>query len=347
MESTEKNLTGVSFGGAGARVFGYFGVLIQLMESGVLKDVRDWYGCSAGSWCALFGAIGGTASWLRDIIPHFDLSVIALTEEDIATSLMNDFGIATGREALDLLKRFADTWEPGCSSWTFADFARNRPGITLTMIAVNLTRGELVAFNAKNTPDMLLFDAIYASCAIPVYGVPWKDNHGEYYCDGGILETYPWSCVTDKQHTLVVIISVNMISGRPMRQEVRSISEYIGALANVLMKNKTGAAPKHWIAVNETEIQMFDFRLTPEQRTTLVEKGIAAAKGWLAFRRKVLTSGSLESQPPCADPHTSLSDRPSQNKTLDILQSDSPLQPPYPFLDSRSAALRSARRWSL
>ena len=190
-------------------------------------------------------------------------------------------------------------------------------------------------------------DAIYASCAIPFYGVPWKDKHGEYYCDGGVLEAYPWSCVADKQHTLVVIISATMISGRSIPLEVRSISEYISALVNVITKNKTGAAPKHWIAVNETEIHMFDFRLTPEQRAALLEKGIAAANGWLAFRRKVLTSGSLESQPPCADQHTSLSDHPSQNKTSDTHQSDSPLQPPYPFLDSRSAARRSARRWSL
>ena len=347
MESAEKNLTGISFGGAGARVIGHFGVLVQLLESGVLKDVRDWYGCSAGTWCALFGAIGGTATWLRDMMPHFDLSALATTEEDITTALINDFGVTYGREGLDLLKRFADTWEPGCSSWTFADFARNRPGITLTMISVNLTRGELVAFNAKNTPDVLLFDAIYASCAVPIYGVPWKDTQGHYYCDGGILETYPWSCVADKQHTLVVIISATMISGRPVHHEVRSISEYIGALVHVLTKNKTGAAPKHWIAVNETEIQMFDFRITPEQRNTLFEKGYAAAAGWLAFRKRVLASGSLENPPPCVGPHISLSDHLSQNKMPDTLQFDSPPRPPYPSQDSHGATRRPARRWSL
>ena len=347
MESAEKNLTGISFGGAGARVFGHFGVLTHLLENGVLKDVRDWYGCSAGSWCALFGAIGGTASWLRDMMPHFDILSCITPEEDITTSLLNDFGIVAGRETLELLKRFADTWEPGCSSWTFADFARHRPGITLTMIAVNVSRGELVAFNAKNTPDVLLFDAVYASCAIPLYGVPWKDKHGEYYCDGGIVEIYPWSCVTDKQHTLVIIISDKMISGRTVTQEMRSIYEYICALANVLMKNRTGASPKHWIAINEKEIQMFEFRLTIDQRTALFKKGMAAAAGWLAFRKKVLASGSLESRPPCVGRHTSLSDHLSQNKTPDIPQSDNPLLPPSPALDSHGATRRPARRWSL
>jgi predicted acylesterase/phospholipase RssA len=317
------------------------------LESGVLKDVRDWYGCSAGTWCALFGAIGGTAKWLRDLVPHFDMSSLTQLEDDISSSFFNDFGIVTGREGLDLMKRFVDTWEPGCSAWTFADFERHRPGITLTMIAVNLSQRKLVVFNARNTPDVLLFDAMNASCAIPFYSVPWKHKNGDYYCDGGLIESYPWTCVTDKQNTIVIVCTDTEIGGRSVRQEIRSITDYMTAITQVIMKNKSEYSPKHWIAVNETDIQMLDLRMTVEQRNLLFEKGFVAAAGWLAFRKKVLASGSLESQLPCVGLHTSLSDHPSQNRTSDSPQCDSPLPPPSPALDSRGATRRPVRRWSL
>ena len=186
-----------------------------------------------------------------------------------------------------------------------------------------------------------------ASCAIPFYFTPWRSANGDLFCDGGLIETYPWNHVDDKNNTLVVICADIDVCGRPERRPITSFGDFMGALNNIIAKNKTIEAPRHWIAVNNNSVGFVDFHISAEIRRTLYEEGKAAATAWNAFRKKAVEQGRLESPPRCADPHTLSSDPPSPDKTSDSRQSRNPLPPPCPIRDSRSGTARRGRRWSL
>jgi len=339
--------TGVSFSGGGARTVGHLGVLSHLLSCDMLNKVRNWYGCSGGSFIAVLGAIGCSSSWIYDLVQHFDMSIFAGIDEELIVDFQSNLGVNSGNKLSGIMSKFIDTWEPGCSRWTFADLSQERPGVSLTITATNLTCGKLVAFNAQNTPDMLLIDAVRASCAIPLYFTPWRNREGEVFCDGGLIETYPWATVEDKANTLVVICSDTDICGRKERRTIASFGDYISALGNIIAKNKTVDTPRHWIAVNNSSVGFMDFHISTEIRFGLLTEGVAAAAAWNAFRLKALTPEKRGIPPPYVAPRTLSSCRPSPDKTSGSPQSQTPSQPPCRTQDLRSGRSRTARRWSL
>jgi NTE family protein len=67
----------------------------------------------------------------------------------------------------------------------FADLA-----VPLTVTAVDLETGELVLFGAGGRDDVPLVDALYATCALPLYYPP-AEIGGRPYVDGGLRAVLP------------------------------------------------------------------------------------------------------------------------------------------------------------
>ena len=345
---------GVSFSAGGVLIIGHLGIMTRLLEAGALERVQNWYGCSGGSLCAFLGALGVSAAWIRDAVEHFDTRVLVQIEDDLIADYLNSWGINSGARVVEFFGRFADTWEPGSSSWTFADIAQKRPGISLNITATNITRGGLTVFNATKTPTVRIIDAVRASCAVPGFFTPWVDSVGDLYCDGAVLEYYPWSCVEDKADTLVLVCSETGISGRKATPAIiHSISDYFRQIVRLVQQNQMNDTPKNWIAIKNMKISGLDFHITKGERFELFSEGLVAAGRWLAFRTecsksKLIPCGEIhETHQPCGDHCTLSCSPPSPDRMSDNPQSHS-LQPlPYLSRGSHSGALRHGRRWSL
>jgi len=343
--------TGMSFSSGGVRIIGHLGVLAQLLESGDLDRVRDWYGCSGGCICAIVAALGVTPAWIRDMARHFDPRVCSIIDEDAVFDYMSTWGVNDGQVISTILGKFMDTWEPGSSGWTFADLVANRPGITLTLTATNVSRGCQAIFNHKLTPSMRLVDAARISSCIPLFYCPWKDASGDVYCDGAVTEYYPWTSVIDKANTLVVVCSDTLISGRPMPSVViKSLSDYIGRLADITRSQRAVEMPKNWIAVNNQSVGVLDFDITQEERLQFFEEGRVAAFRWCAFR--LLRESDAAAKTPESlihhdRPNTLLTCRCGLGKKLETPECHNPS--PHPCLppDLHNGGSRPGRRWSL
>ena len=347
--------TGISCSSGGVRMLGHLGVLAHLSQSGLLTGVKDWYGCSAGSFCAFFGAIGVSASWIADAVEYFDTRALGNFDEETVTNFMTGWGFSTLDTMITIVGSFADTWEPGASTWTFADLRAKRPGISLTVIATNVTRGCLGLFDYEHTPDLVIMDALRASSSIPLFFTPWVSPQGEYFCDGAMLEYYPWSCVKNKESTLVIACSDTGISGRHGGpQPITSLAEFVGRLGKILQHKHQLETPRFWIAVNNKTIGIVDFDMTKEERKAIYEEGVIAAKRWLQFR------SSVEIRPQACSPgrHACL-----PKSDLHYTARSSHLSPacksgnPPPYADQgalgppsappHSGKSRPCRRWSL
>ena len=339
--------TGISFSMGGSHVVALLGVLARLMDSGVIDDVRNWYGCSAGSICAFLGALGVSPTWIREMITYFDMRVVAEIDEGRVADFLNSWGINSGDGINEIIGRFLDTWEPGSSAWTFADLTAKRPGYSLTITATNLTEGTLTVFSTGKTSGMRILDAIRASSCIPLLITPWTDARGNMYCDGGAMEYFPWSCVRDKRRTLVVVTSDLGICRRKLvRKNIRNIYEYMDRIMKLLQQNQWSDVPKYWIAINNTSVDPLDFNLEKEERLALFQDGITAASGWLKFR-ETLKQETAESLPPSGGQCTLFSSPPSLNKTSGTRLSHNPPTPPCHPQGLHSEGTQYCRRWSL
>ncbi len=339
MSRPHTEITGISFSSGGARATGNIGVLTRLLEAGVLSSVRAWYGCSAGSFCAFLGALGATPSWCRDCCKLFDLRYALQIQQGLVLDFLKTWGVSSGAELTEFLGSFIDTWEPGASKWTFADLAKERPGIFLGITATNLSSRKLVLFSAETHPDMLILDAIRASCSIPFVYVPWVSKTGDMYCDGAVIEQCPWLHVKDKRNCLVIACSQAQIFGSvAVTKKIESFVDY--CMRIVLLRRPSWVEkPRYWIAVNNTTVEALCFDMTEEERAALFKEGEAAASNWL-----LRTSGShLRSE----GQNTSSEIRQSGGSESDSHQQRTPSPPQDSSRDPHKQSGLSCRRWSV
>ena len=280
---------GISLSAGGMRVIGHIGVIAKLREEGLLDEVTHWYGCSGGSMCALFGILGCSPEWLRNGVRYFNGAAIVEMSDDLVANFMSAWGITSGEAYRDIIGKFADTWEPGASLWTFADLARKRPGKKLQITALNVSQQRYEVFSAETTPSLRVVEAILASSSIPLVFVPWRSPlTGDLYCDGGVIEQFPWKHVADHDSTLVIACSDSDIRDRPLFERVRNLGEYFAQIFSALRRNiltSIPAQPRHWIAVNNKTVGLLDVRLSEEGRLIFFDEGATAAAGWVAFMR--------------------------------------------------------------
>jgi predicted acylesterase/phospholipase RssA len=341
----------ISFSSGGVRGLGHIGVLVGLMEAGMTANVSEWYGCSAGAISAILGALGVSSQWLRDCIQHFDTRCMFQIQENCVSNFMSELGIDSGISFISYLGRFLETWEPGVAKWTFADLNRERPGIVLGITAVSLTTKNLELFSYTTTPNILILDAIRASCAIPFFYTPWKSPSGDLYCDGALIESFPWFHIKNKKESLVVACERSQIMGLSYKetnsQDYMRLIEFCSRLMLLRRGTLTTELPQAWIAVSNKSLSAFDFNMTTDERLALFQEGIVAADAWMAFKK---TRPAKTIQSP-ADPEiqcTSLENHPSSvDKTSDSHQSRSPLQHLAGVLGSHFGTRYSGRRWSL
>jgi predicted acylesterase/phospholipase RssA len=340
---------GISFSAGGVRVLGQLGVLARLIETGVTDEVTDWYGCSGGCMTAFIGALGATPGWIRDIVMHFDMGRLVVPEPALLASYMDRWGVSDGQALLEFYCRVMEIWSPGSSQWTFADLARERPGVRLTFLATNVTRGAPEFFCLERTPNArIIADAMRASMAVPLFFTPSVNAQGDHLCDGCVIEPYIWASIADKANTLVIECDDIGIMGRALPMTpVSSLSDYIGKI--FLIGHQYSSAtpvPRYWIAVND-EQSFLNFKITQDERLVLFHQGQLAADRWLAFRHQAAAGGTDGTHPGCGDRSTLSSDHPSPDRTSGSRQSRNPLQKTYPSQDSHSGGRLPARRWSL
>jgi len=349
--------TGVSFSSGGAAAVVQFGALARLNDAGTLSSVRHWYGCSAGALAAFLGLLEVGTSWLREACGHFNANAISQIEQEMVSDFFNSWGMNSGKQYVEFLSKFLEIWEPGCSSWTFSDIEKVRPGKTLTIVACNLSKGCQAIFSNSTTPSMKIMDAIQASGSIPLFYKPWIDPSGNYYSDGAIMEYYPWNCVPDKDNTLVIACSDTGITGRALGyKKITTINEFIERVSNLMQLRNTDETPKYWIAINNQKYGVLDFDMTNDERIALFDEGSAVVDKWLAFQPKV-RAFRIKERDSASETHKCSEDRGlpcassvahcSPNNRLESPGSHSPAPQPHSSQDLQTSRPRPSRRWSL
>jgi NTE family protein len=81
-------------------------------------------------------------------------------------------------------------------------------GMPLSMNAVHLETGRVDWFGVDGRTDVTLAQAVYASCALPLFYPP-AEIYGETYVDGGVRDALPIQRAADRGADLVIAIDVS------------------------------------------------------------------------------------------------------------------------------------------
>jgi NTE family protein len=198
--------------GGGVRGLAYAGVLTVLEQNGVLQQIENVGGSSAGAIAALLVSIGYTAAEIDSLMTELPIQKFNEGRGGVIGKykrFKNDFGIYRGGTFEKWLQQLIK-YKTGNPLLTFEQLhelrSRNNFYKDIYCTGTNLSKQQLEIFSYMHTPNMPLALAVRISSSIPLYFEPVAlDNQLQkikrndslsfinYYVDGGMLCNYPIS----------------------------------------------------------------------------------------------------------------------------------------------------------
>jgi NTE family protein len=181
-------------GGGGVKGLAHAGAWRAIVESGL--EVTEVIGTSIGALVA--ACIGAGMTW-----EALAERALALQRKDIVTMNRWAFLLKGISEASvfrdDAFRAYLADVLPVDS---FDDMR-----IPVSMNAVHLETGRTEWFGAGGRLDVSLSDAVYASCALPVFYPP-AEIDGELFVDGGVMDPLPVERAADRGADVILAIDV-------------------------------------------------------------------------------------------------------------------------------------------
>jgi NTE family protein len=255
-------------GGGGMKGIAHIGVVKALEEAAIRPDAV--IGTSIG---ALVGAlVAGGLGWreLTEIARRLRRDdIVALNRRSLwlggirSTSVFEDRPFLDWMERVLPVRRFSELIMP------------------LRVNATSLVSGEEVWFGQGCRRDIDLLQAIYASCALPVYFPPLRFD-GDVLVDGGILNAFPLSQAAAWDAERVIGVDVGSDFAPPpegfFEQGLVAIHHRVVALDMRDRRRETLARYSHlpdvYIRPDVGHVDTFDF----ERTQFLMEEGYRAAR---------------------------------------------------------------------
>jgi NTE family protein len=164
-------------GGGGMKGMAHIGAWKALEEAGIHPDLI--VGTSIGS---LVGAcLAGGMGWreLADLARKLKKEdIVSINRRALWLGGVRESAVFEGDHFLDYLRRTLPVQSFG------------ELGLPLHCNAVSLVSGQEVWFGTGAGDEVPLAEAVYASCALPIYFPPAKIG-GDVLVDGGVLDTFP------------------------------------------------------------------------------------------------------------------------------------------------------------
>lgn len=182
--------TSIVLSGGGAKGVAHVGLLLHLESIGVLQNITNIAGTSAGALIGFLLAIGYNAQEIKREV--MSLQFKKFTDGDnIITDmyhLLHDYGEHHGSYVSSyvqshIMRRLSK------GDCTFKELYKLM-GVNFVVTGTNVTKGCTEVFSRATTPNMQVATAVRISMSVPYLFAPVHYN-GSIYVDGGLADNYP------------------------------------------------------------------------------------------------------------------------------------------------------------
>lgn len=273
----------VVFGGGGMKGLAHVGAWRALRDAGV--EVDELVGTSIGGLvgACLAGGMGWSTLAARALSVRKS-EIAAINRWALLFNGIRQPSVLRG----DRLRAFVDGMLPTAR---FEDLER-----PLSVNAVDLETGRTCWFGAGGRRDVAVADAVYASCALPVFYPP-AEIGGRYYVDGGVTDGLPLGRAAERGADRIVAVDVGAGSVRDPRDAVeKGLVALHHRVYDIMASRRRRAALEVWEGPPELiyvrpaldGYPTFDFG----SAKTFLEEGYRATRAALAGRRRGLAEAS-------------------------------------------------------
>lgn len=185
---------GLVLGGGGVKGLAHVGAWKAIEEAGL--HVSEIVGTSIG---ALVGSCMAAGQGWPELAPK----AMALRKRDIVS--MNGRSLLLNgirQRSIFHGDRFMEYIRSVLPVERFDDL-----GLPISMNAVDLETGRMEWFGAGGRTDVSLAEAVYASCALPLFYPP-AEIGGRHYVDGGVRDALPIDRAAERGADLIIAVDV-------------------------------------------------------------------------------------------------------------------------------------------
>lgn len=283
MSNTYTNLV---FEGGGVKGIAYAGALQVLGEHGILTNIKNVAGTSAGAITATLVALGYSPQEVKQ-------KVLALNFKEFEDGwdplrLLTQYGLYKGNDLLSWIQEMVAGKAQQGKNATFEDL--HLQGLpNLYVYATDLNIFDVKQFSYIDTPKVIVAEAVRASMSIPIFFRAWKftdsmpDDH--IYVDGGVVLNYPLTVFDtltqpdDPQTLGLYLYDYNDVK-KPSALGYDHPIEYCKTLFETLLDSQNidfsvnESIRKRTIMIDDFGILATDFDITPEQEEALFQSGV-------------------------------------------------------------------------
>jgi predicted acylesterase/phospholipase RssA len=187
----------ISIASAGTRGFAYLG-FVEALEDHLERlagvTFEEWrgnllgvVGTSAGSIAALIVLLGIDRHSRSQLLRHFS-DIRSIVRYPDVSLLMNEYGCDDGSLFKEVVQSILV--QGGLSPTSTLRDLKRLLRQDFSCVCTSLNKGESVVLSADNYPDLMVCEAIYASCCIPCLFVPQRVGD-EFLVDGALTSSLP------------------------------------------------------------------------------------------------------------------------------------------------------------
>jgi predicted acylesterase/phospholipase RssA len=276
--------------GGGIKVVSIVGALKKLGEAGLLKNVKEVSGVSAGAWLAFMVSMGVAVHKIEKLVLDLDFGVIRNFMPEAIIGFPETYGLDDGSKLfkfIESIMRVVTNIDPNS---TFSSLKNNK--IKFKCWATDLATKKMREFSLEKTPTVKIITALHASMAIPLYFTPVIDPiTGHMLSDGGIQGSLPIHQLTDEEKESCLAIAFNKT--KTVISNPSDLMEFVDAVFCSTLQTHYEDIICKWshkiISIPVDDFQSWNFEAGRDIKLLLLKKGYEASVKYLLSNHPDLT----------------------------------------------------------
>lgn len=231
---------------------GYF----SMFDPHMINQIKIWSTCSIGAFIAVLYFCGKNPLQILNYFPKIGDIEISMTS---ISSLLQTTGLKRIQKYTKKVRKTINLFvhnnpDKDCTLQEFYE----KTGILLYMEAINVDDSEVVYFNYRDHPNVLLIEALWATACIPVLFASVKIG-GKRYVDGGLYNPIPIEPVLQYK-TLAFSLDT-----KPKDSVMTQIMALVKLQTTLIKKEAIKRHPRLTLLKCISNFDLFDFNKTPDE----------------------------------------------------------------------------------
>ena len=257
--------------GGGMKGYLFIGCIKLLFELNIIKRIKYFYGTSIGGFLIVLLSLGWNIDDIMKIGLNFSIGSIIDFDIDY---FINNYAIVPKINFETLIKKIISYkgFDPEITFEKLYELTSKE----VNLIAFSFKNNTSIVMNHINTPNIMLWEGLYMTAALPVLITPYLHDN-DAFIDGGLYENFPIDKVKYENRSKTIGICASPYKPEWVEIEKfiieKDIINYALELIKIVFNRRQKTINQNFIELQNCAIDTFNFKMDSDSRGKLINFG--------------------------------------------------------------------------